>query len=52
MADAPAMALKSTYHWAPSAMRNTPPTLRPTPKRMKTAAAKGKRRLAGKLART
>ncbi len=52
MALAPAMTLNRMYHWAPRAMRRIPPMLRLSPTATKATVANGKRKFAGKLART
>ncbi len=52
MAEAPAMTLKRMYHCAPSAISRMLPQSSGMPRATKTAMAKGKRKFAGKLART
>ncbi len=49
---APAITLKSTYHWEPSAMSRMQPQLSEMCKARNIAMAKGKTKLVGKEART
>ena len=49
---APAITLKRMYHWAPSIIKRIAPMLRDRPMSMKISVAKGKSRIAGKLAST
>jgi hypothetical protein len=48
---APPMTLKRMYHWAPRDISKMPPMLKLITVAAKPAAAKGNRKLAGRLAR-